>query len=391
MADGADDGTSVCVVTHPLSHASETAVGGLLEVVSAAVSSVSLVTANLPKDSDVWDEYEVREVSDADTGSSVLVAAPRFVLNQLRMCNKIRKRDEEIMLFFGATSYLLPILFARLLGKKVVLEPRGNVPDSLRRIWSESLPDPLAYLLSRPVWLLERAGYTVADAVLVLSPSMADDLGLRKPRYEKKLYEHGARPVDIDRFHPIVPYDERDRRIGYLGRLDEEKGVDVLTEVVKHLPEDITFVFIGDGALRPRIEDELSEKIERGAVELTGWVEHDEVPDCLNSIRLLVMTSRTEGVPTTALESMACGTPVCSTPVGGVPDVVKEGETGFLLDDEASPEKTAERVEDAVENTDLAEMSANARDFVVENYSFDAVVEEYRRVFEGVVGNRGSD
>jgi glycosyltransferase involved in cell wall biosynthesis len=88
---------------------------------------------------------------------------------------------------------------------------------------------------------------------------------------------------------------------------------------------------------------------------------------------------------------MACGTPVCSTPVGGVPDVVKEGETGFLLDDEASPEKTAERVEDAVENTDLAEMSANARDFVVENYSFDAVVEEYRRVFEGVVGNRGSD
>lgn len=391
MADRTDDGTSVCVVTHPLSHASEAAVGGLLEVVSAAVFSVSLITANLPEDSDVWDEYEVREVSGSNTGSSVVVAAPRFLLNQIRMCNEIRKRDEDIVLFFGATSYLLPILFARLLGKKIVLEPRGNVPDSLRRIWADRLPGSVAYLLSRPVWLLERAGYTVADAILVLSPSMADDLNLRKPRYEKKLYEHGARPVDIDRFRPSVPYSERDRRIGYLGRLDEEKGVDVLTQVVKHLSDDITFVFVGDGALRPRIENELSEKIESGAVEITGWVEHDEVPDYLNSLCLLVMTSRTEGVPTTALESMACGTPVCSTPVGGVPDVVMGGETGYLLDSDASPEDTAERLEDIVENTDLAEMSASARDFVVENYSFDAVVDEYRRVFESVSSDRGSD
>lgn len=391
MEDGTGDELSVCVVTHPLSHVSEAAIGGLLEVVSAVVSSVSLITANLPEDSDVWDEYEVREISGSDAGSSVAVAAPRFLLNQLRMCNEIRKRDESIMLFFGATSYLLPILFSRLLGKEVVLEPRGNVPNSLRRIWADRMPDSVAYLLSRPVWLLERVGYLSADAILVLSPSMADDLSLRKPRYEKKLYEHGARPVEVERFRPTVSYDERDLRIGYLGRLDEEKGVDVLTEVVKHLPDNITFVFVGDGALRPRIEDELSEKIESDAVELTGWVEHDEVPDYLNSIRLLVMTSRTEGVPTTALESMACGTPVCSTPVGGVPDIVKDSETGFLLDDDASPKDIAERIEDAVEDADLAEMSDSARDFVAENYSFDAVVEEYRRVFRNVAGDRGSD
>jgi len=94
------------------------------------------------------------------------------------MCSELRRRDEEIVLFFGAVSYLLPILLSRLVGKRVIVEPRGNVPDSLYRIWADRLPDRLAFLLSRSVWLLERAGYLAADAILLLSPSMADDLGL---------------------------------------------------------------------------------------------------------------------------------------------------------------------------------------------------------------------
>ena len=377
--------SSVCVVTHPISHASEAAVDGLLEVI-AAVASVSLITANLPEDSDVWDEYEVVEVSDEGTGESVPVAALRFVLNQVRMCRAIQQRDEEVVLFFGAMSYVLPILFAKAIGKRVVLEPRGNVPDSLYRIWSDRLPDRLAYLLSRFVWALERIGYATADAILTLSPAMSEDLGLRG--YDAKLFEHGARPVDIERFQPTTPFDDRERKIGYLGRLDEEKGVDILTEVVKHLPDDITFVFIGGGALHERMENELAEKIENGAVEITGWVDHDEVPQYLNDLQLLVMTSRTEGVPTTALEAMACGTPVCATPVGGIPDVVKDGETGFLLEED-EPREMAARIEAIVHEEDLSEVSDSAREFVLDNFSFDVVVQEYERVFEAVTGRSG--
>jgi len=374
------DEHNVCVITHPVSQASEAAIDGLLDVVSA-VASVSLITANLPKNSTVWNDYEVVEISDAGMGDSVVVAAFRFLLNQFRMCKEIRERDEEIMLFFGATSYLLPILLARLSGKRVILEPRGNVTDSLRRIWGDRFPDMVSYLLSKPIWLLERAGYLSAHAIIVLSPLMADDLGLRKPRYEQKLFEHGARPVDLETFRPATPYDERPPRIGYLGRLDEEKGVDVLTEVVKHLPDKITFVFVGDGALRPRIEDELAEKIERGSVEITGWVDHEEVPEYLNSLRLLVMTSRTEGVPTTALEAMACGTPVCATPVGGIPDVVKDGETGFLLYENISPSNTARKIDHILEDTNLENISKSARESVVDEYSFEAVVQKYKNVF----------
>jgi len=371
---------SVCVVTHPVSQASEAAVDGLLEVI-AAVATVSLVTANLPEGSGVRDEYDVTEVSDRGTGESIPLAAWRFVRNQIRMCQVIRHRDEEIVLFFGATSYVVPILFARVIGKRVILEPRGNVPDSLYRIWADRVPDRLAYLLSRAVRALERVGYASADAILTLSPAMSEDLGLG--RYDAKLYEHGARPVDTDRFRPRTPYEEREQRIGYLGRLDEEKGVDVLVDVVARLPDEITFVFIGDGALRGEIETQLAGKIERGAVEITGWVDHEAVPERLNELRLLVMTSRTEGVPTTALEAMACGTPVCATPVGGIPDVVKDGETGFLLE-RGAPESVAEQLVSVYRDEPLSQMSESAREFVLANYSFHVVVREYERVFRAV-------
>ena len=380
-------GQTVCLITHPVSYASEPAIEGLLEVVAASANSVSLVTANLPEESKIWTEYEVNEISDFGVGDSILVAAYRFVLNQIRMSKVIRDRDEDVVLFFGATAYILPIIMSRLFGKKVILEPRGNVPDSLRRIWAERLPEILAYLLSRPVWLLERLGFHLANAIFVLSPSMADDLGLRKPRFEEKLYEHGARPVDVDRFKPITPYAERELVVGYLGRLDEEKGVDVLTEAVKHLSKDIKFLFIGDGALRNHIETELSDRIADGSVEITGWVEHDSVPEYLNSIRFLVMTSRTEGVPTTALEAMACGTPVLATAVGGIPDVIKEGESGFLIEKDQTPDEIANRIEKSLKKENLNEMSQSARSYILENFRFEAVVEKYRRVFEEVTSH----
>lgn len=368
---------SVRVVTHPITSASEPAVAGLLEVVGEASGSVSLVTVGLPDDSTVWEKYEVIDVGGDRGDMGLLRSALWFVIHQVRMCRAIARGDEELALFFGATSYLLPIAFTRLIGRSVVVVPRGNVPNSLYRIWSDRFPIPVAYLLSRPIWFLERIGYRFAHTILTLSPSMSEDLGLAG--YGAKLYECGTRPVDVARFHPETQYTDRDLRIGYLGRLDEEKGVDTLVEVVDHLPDEIQFTFIGDGSLRNLIEDELGDAIDRGSVEVTGWVDHEDVPTRLNELRLLVMTSKTEGVPTTVLESMACGTPVAATPVGGIPDVVEDGKTGIHIRSD-DPSTIADRIETTLMEGDLAGMSETARRFVVDNYSFDVVVEKYERV-----------
>jgi glycosyltransferase involved in cell wall biosynthesis len=371
----------VLVVTQPLGSATEGHVDGLLQII-AAITSVTLVTINLPDDSKIRDTTEVVDVADEGVGGSIPVAAIRFLRNQVRMCKTIRRRDEQVVLFYGSTSYLLPIAFARLLGRTVILEPRGDVPLTLRLQWEQRVPTPLARLLAGSVWLLEELGYRLADAIITYTPAMAEELDL--DRFEEKLYPDGARYIDIETFSPEVPHEEREQVIGFLGRLDEEKRIRELAEAARRLPPGVTFVFAGDGDLRGWLEDELSAERAEGSVELTGWVDHDDVPDVLNRFKLLVLPSEpTEGLPTVILESMACGTPVLATPVSGVPDVVREGETGFFLRD-VEPEAIATQCETILSEGDLTEISHRAREHIVDEYSFDGAVERYERMLESV-------
>ncbi|WP_336338842.1 glycosyltransferase family 4 protein [Haloarcula brevis] len=368
---------SVCVVTHPLAAAGENATRSLLDILSA-VTTVSLVTADLPADSEIRDRHELVELTRKGAGESVVTAAVRFLLNQLRMCRVIADRDEDVVLFFGATSYLLPIVAARLLGKTVLVEPRGDVPLTLRLNWEQRLPDRVAAGLAGAVRALERAGFAAAHGVVTYTPGMARQLALHPEA--PTVYPTGARYVRTDEFRVRRPYADRDRVVGFLGRLDEEKGVRELASVAADLPEDVTFRFIGDGDLRDWLEAELAADIERGTVELTGWVDHDDVPEQLNDLSLLVLPSQpTEGLPTTILEALACGTPVLASPVSGVPDVVREGKTGFLLDSRR-PAALRETVLDILDRDDLDSISENGRDLIATEYSFEAACERYRSI-----------
>ncbi|MFC7020997.1 MULTISPECIES: glycosyltransferase family 4 protein [Haloarcula] len=367
----------VCVVTHPLAAAGENATRSLLDILSA-ITVVSLVTADLPADSEIRDRHELIELTQKGAGDSVPVAAARFVLNQLRMCRVLASRDEDVVLFYGATSYLLPILAARLLGKTVLVEPRGDVPLTLRLNWEQRLPDPVARGLAGLVRTLERAGFAAAHGVVTYTPAMARQLGLHPEAPD--VYPQGARYVRTDAFDVATPYDDREQVVGFLGRLDEEKGIRELAEVARDLPADVTFRFIGDGDLREWLEGELATEIESGQVQLAGWVDHDDVPAELNRLSLLVLPSQpTEGLPTTILEALACGTPVYASPVSGVPDVVRDGETGFHIDSR-DPAALCAGIKAIFGRDDLSEVSANGRELIESEYSFEAACGRYREI-----------
>jgi len=370
----------VCVVTHPLAAAGENATRSLLDILSA-ITGVALVTADLPADSEIRDEHELVELTRKGAGDSVLVAALRFLLNQLRMCRVVAGRDEAVILFYGATSYLLPIVAAKLLGKTVLVEPRGDVPLTLRLNWERRMDDRVARALAGLVRALERAGFAVADGVVTYTPAMAGQLGLDPDA--PGVYPSGARYVRTDEFDITHPYADREQVVGFLGRLDEEKGIRELAEVARRLPDDITFRFVGDGDLRAWLEQELAAEIDAGVVECTGWVDHDDVPAQLNDLAVLVLPSQpTEGLPTTVLESLACGTPVYASPVSGVPDVVREGETGFLIDSR-EPAALASGIERILSREDRGKISENGYELIRDEYSFEAAKARYVEILRG--------
>jgi len=373
-----DEIGGVCLITQPERGGSAKSHAHDLADIIAAITSVSVLTANLPDASSMRADHEVIEFSNHGTGESLPVEVTRFVTNQIRLCLALCKRDEGTVLFFGATAYLLPVVFCRLLGKQIIILPRGDVPLSLQLRWEGSLPKQIAGLLARIVSLLERVNYRIADALVTYTPSMAIQLGL--DRYEEKLHTNGARFVDTDQFDVQVPFGEREQVVGFVGRLDVEKRVPELVAAAKELPENIKFVFVGDGDYRPLLESELAAEIESGQVEVIGWVDREEIPEQLNRMRLLVVPSHpTEGLPTVILEAMACGTTVLATPVAGVPDVIQVGETGYLINEVDSGVIAAE-VEDILAREDPPEISHNARSLIEDEYSFGGAVRRWKNI-----------
>lgn len=119
----------------------------------------------------------------------------------------------------------------------------------------------------------------------------------------------------------------------FLGRLGERKGTPELiaaAERLKHLP-DWRMIIGGDGP----VEETRADVARRGLsdrVSVPGWVGPDEVSTLLSISDIMVLPSRAENLPMSVIEGMAAGLAIVTTPVGAVPDIISEGETGFLVE-----------------------------------------------------------
>jgi glycosyltransferase involved in cell wall biosynthesis len=120
--------------------------------------------------------------------------------------------------------------------------------------------------------------------------------------------------------------------IGFVGRLTAVKNprqfIEVAGRVIRESPQ-ARFVFVGDGELRPALEEQVGALGLAQTVIFTGW--QANMPAVYSDLDLLVLTSLNEGTPVTVIEALATGVPVVASEVGGVPDVVTHQETGLLV------------------------------------------------------------
>lgn len=165
-----------------------------------------------------------------------------------------------------------------------------------------------------------------------------------------------------------------------IGRLVPQKGFDVLLRAwSKSALPDFDLVIAGDGVARAELE-QLAADLNVDAVFL-GAVTRRDVPGLFRGAQAFVLPSRHEPMGIVSLEAMAAGTPVVATRVGGVPELVHDGETGVLVppDDVQALSAALQRV---LRDADLRSRLAASASAHVERFDWSLITDEYLDAYE---------
>jgi len=301
-----------------------------------------------------------------------------YVLLQTRMARALMSisRAVDVLVFSTGIPVVLPtIIMGRVLGKKVAVMAGGT---ALRPQIAERNARSMKVIV---VSVLESACYRWTHAILAETPSSVHSLGLE--RFGARVHCVGALGfVDFATFKPTRNLDKRGLIVGYVGDFNENKGalrfIAAARLVTLKLP-GVRFVMVGDGILGQPVHDSILNQGLDDRITVRPWMEHEEIPSVLNDLRLLVLPSLTEGLPGILLEAMACNTPVVATAVGGIPDVVKDGETGFIAAD-SSPLSLANGVLRALSSSQTEKIVLRARDYVRTNFCLATERDKFRNV-----------
>jgi glycosyltransferase involved in cell wall biosynthesis len=172
-----------------------------------------------------------------------------------------------------------------------------------------------------------------------------------------------ANAVDLDRFRPAMQKESR-LRVGFAGQWVKGKGVDALLSawalVTKSLPEAELWLAGGPGLWKgvgspsglQKILAQVDELTHRGALRIAGELRRAEMPGFWSSLSVAVVPSLYEAFGLVALEALACGVPVVASAVGGLPEIVVDGECGLLVPPN-DPQQLAEALLALLRNPDL--------------------------------------
>ena len=238
------------------------------------------------------------------------------------------------------------------------------------------------------VWWLIRWAHYFAELTLVTSPQM-----------EKDLMEHGIRRVDVwrkgidtERFHPRY-YDANMRNemtqghpeaflILYVGRLGSEKRVLDLKAILDESPNDTRLCLVGTGP-----QEEILRKAFHGMhAFFTGVLHGEELSRAFASADVLILPSDSETLGFVVLESMASGVPVIAARAGGIPSLIEDGVTSFLVTPGDTTEYVA-RLNELRDNQFRSEMGRAARQ-EAEKWSWESSMAHLRNVqYEQAQGN----
>src|SRR5262249_45092477 len=150
------------------------------------------------------------------------------------------------------------------------------------------------------------------------------------------LHAGGAKVIEVSNGvnlgGPPVPH-APGSRIVFVGWVIREKGVFEALEVlagVRAVHPSVTLTIVGGGRDLDTVREKVDAQGLHGAAHITGWLSRHDVQQVLGDSDVFLFPSHCEGLPNAVIEAMAVGLPVVATKVGGLPDLIRHEENGFL-------------------------------------------------------------
>ncbi|MBU1179249.1 glycosyltransferase family 4 protein [Patescibacteria group bacterium] len=271
--------------------------------------------------------------------------------------------------------------------------------------------DPIDYI-KKKVWFvypLFKRIFTRADFVQAISNYLgnwAREMGFRGPL---EIVPNG---VDLNKFKSqILPAgrqvsnlkNKENKILITTSRLVKKNAVGDIIEALRYLPENVKLLVLGIGPLEKELKSQALSIGLQDRVEFLGYISHKDLPEYFRVADIFIRPSLSEGLGSSFLEAMAAGLPVIGTPVGGIPDFLKDPSINLpaLSADQAggrqgsgqvptglfcevnNPESIAEKVELLLGNDELRQkIIKNARELVIKNYDWDLIADKMKGVFE---------
>jgi len=231
-------------------------------------------------------------------------------------------------------------------GKKKVLSVHGVFSEQVDTLHSKSISSVAKIAESQ---------------VLNWPDKLTTDSKATQKLYKEKFdlnFEYLPSPLDIQKFSSISDVTQIENQVAYVGRDSYEKGIDILKQA--------------------------ESKINGRVIYCTdrSW---DDAMKIIKSSQVVVVPSRMESLPTTVKEAFYLNVPVVATNVGGIPELIKDNETGMLVPSD-NPDKLADAVNELLSDKQKAKRLANnGNEFVKSNMTWDIILPKYIQFYEDLL------
>jgi starch synthase len=259
---------------------------------------------------------------------------------------------------------------------------------------------------------LERSAYEAASGIIAVSHGMRADILRSYPQINPEKVSVVHNGIDLAAFQNA---DDNDlvrslginpdlRSVLFVGRITQQKGLPYLLEAARELPSDVQLIICAGAPDTKEMQQKVIDLVDTLKRERTGviWIERHlsrkELIAVLSSATVFACPSIYEPLGIVNLEAMACGVPVVATATGGIPEVVEDGVTGFLvpieqvqdgtgkpLDEAKFVSDTATALNRALESSRLSEMGIAGRQRVENLFSWDKIAAETIAVYHSAI------